>query len=295
MERPVIYLDTLLAVNLFINYVLLLITAKFLGLPVRKRWLLLGALAGSAGALVILLPMLSFWLDHLTRLLLSCIMVLLSFRIQSFRQFVKTTACLFGASFSLAGFLLALSGWFHPAGLVLKNSAVYVAVSPVLLIIAVVLCYLGLRLLYRITGRHQDHRTLCEVTLSFQGKEVTLAMGIDTGNRLTEPFSGLPVAVADRHGLQKILPEEFPSPGTGSFRMVPCRTVAGESILPAFRPERCTIRIGKTVIETTSFYVGVAPDPLLADCDGLLQPEILSTGEEKREDPMTYIDTEANK
>ena len=295
MEKPVIYLDTLLAVNLFINYVLLRITAKFLGMPVQKRRLLLGALAGSAGALVILLPMLSFWLDHLTRLLLSCIMVLLSFRIRSLRQFIRTTACLFGASFSLAGFLLMLSGWFHPAGLVLKNSAVYVAVSPIFLLIAVVLCYLGLRLLYRITGRRQDHRTLCEVTLAFRGKEVTLTMGIDTGNHLTEPFSGLPVAVADQRALRPILPDGFPVSGKAPFRMVPCHTVAGERVLSAFRPERCTIRVGKTVIETTSFFVGISPEPLLADCDGLLQPEILSMGEERREDPMILIDTEANK
>ena len=45
---PVIYIDVLLALNLWIDFILLLATARILRLP-RRRWrMVLGALLGAA-------------------------------------------------------------------------------------------------------------------------------------------------------------------------------------------------------------------------------------------------------
>ena len=59
----------LLSINLLLDYLLLLATAKFLGLPYRKVRLLLGALSGAATSLIILLPSLPFLLSSGIKLL----------------------------------------------------------------------------------------------------------------------------------------------------------------------------------------------------------------------------------
>lgn len=79
----------------------------------------------------------------------------------------------------------------------------------------------------------------------------------DSGNSLTEPFSGSPVAVVNRAAIEGILPEEVraalhpesvPRSGGGTaaalrvrLRMVPFRSVGGSGLLPAFQPDRLTV------------------------------------------------------
>lgn len=282
ITQPVVYLDILLSVNLFINYFLLLTTAKFLGIPYRKTRLLLGALAGAFCSLVILLPSMPFLLNLALKIPMSAVMVLAAYRFVSRRSFLRELACLYAVSFSFAGIMLAVSYCFQPSGLLIKNAAVYVAVSPVLLLAVTVLCYFALTILYRITGRHTLQNTFCTVTVWHGGKKAAFLAKIDTGNGLTEPFSGLPVAIAEEKILSAVIPPltEWTERCGGNLRMVPYHTVSGEGILPAFQPEKCTIRCGKTVIETTAFYLGISSRKLSNAYHGLLNPAILSTGTE---------------
>lgn len=284
-KQPVIYLDILLSVNLFINYFLLLTTAKFLGIPYKKIRLLSGALLGAVFSLIILLPSVPFLCDLLLKIPMSAAMIAASYRFVSWRSFGKQLACLYSVSFSFAGIMLAISYCFQPSGLVIKNSAVYVAVSPILLLAVTVFCYFAITVLYRITGRQHMKNTFCTVTIWHEGKKATFIAKIDTGNGLTEPFSGLPVAIAEEKVLAQILPKktgELPIYDTLPVRMVPYHTVSGEGLLPAFRPQQCIIRCGKTSIETTSFYLGISTQTLSNTYQGLLNPAILSTGTEKQ-------------
>ena len=56
MALPVVYIDVLLGVNLFVNYFLLLAVGRFLHLAVRRLRLLAGAAVGAVFSLSILLP-----------------------------------------------------------------------------------------------------------------------------------------------------------------------------------------------------------------------------------------------
>lgn len=298
--QPVLYLDVLLCVNLFINYILLLTTAKFLGVPYRKLRLLLGAMLGALYALVILLPALPLWATALMKIPMSASMVALAYRWTTWRSFGKQLACLYVVSFSFAGMLFAISCCFHPSGLVLKNAAVYVAVSPLVLLGATVLCYFAIQLLYRITGRHALGCTLCTVTVWKGDRKATFVAKIDTGNSLKEPFSGLPVAVVERSAVEAVLPDALAAltaggtpltPGT-SIRVVMCHTVSGEGMLMAFQPERCRIRWNQRTIETTAFYIAVTARKVSNTYQGLLHPAILQMGTDGADHP-TNKDTDS--
>lgn len=288
--QPVVYLDVLLSVNLFLNYFLLLMTVKFLGMPYRKWRLLLGALLGAVFSLVILLPTIPFVVILLVKIPMSAAMVAAGCQISSWRSFWKHLACLYAVSFSFAGIMLAISCCFSTSGLVIKNAAVYVAVSPLGLLIVTVICYFAVTLLNRITGRYQLQAAFCTVEVWQGRRKASFLAKIDTGNSLTEPFSGLPVAVVEESVIRPVLPDGFgetvgsgAGAVTGRFRVVTCNTVGGETLLPAFQPERCRIRWGRTVIETTAFYIGVTKRPLNGLYRGLLHPAILSTGEAREE------------
>lgn len=289
--QPIIYLDVLLSVNLFVNYFLLLTASKFLGVPYKKYRLLLGALLGALFSLVILLPSIPFLLNSLLKIPMSAAMVVVAYPLSGWRAFVKRLSCLYAVSFSFAGLMLAISYCLHPSGLVIKNAAVYVAVSPMLLVLATVICYFAVTLLYRITGKHHLQHTFCIMEIWRQGQKVQLTVKIDTGNSLTEPFSGLPVAVVERSAVADLLSRPVCAT-TGQqgvfsgdlgwdtdFRMVPFDTLSGQGLLPSFRPEKCVIRYGKEEITTRSLYIGVSEQKMNGgDWQGLLHPAILSGG-----------------
>ena len=64
----VIYIDVLLALNLFVNYFLLLCSSILMHRQTRRRRLLLGALIGSSFSFLIFLPDFGFIFTLITKL-----------------------------------------------------------------------------------------------------------------------------------------------------------------------------------------------------------------------------------
>lgn len=288
--RPVIYIDVLLAVNLFINYFLLLATAKFLGIPHRKWRLALGAMAGAAASLQILLPSFPVPLELLEKLALSALLVWAALPLRGVRMFLKAMGCFYVMNFAFAGFVLAVWYFFSPPGLVIKNSVVYLAVSPILLIGTTVACYVLLRLVFRLIGKPEVRSTLCTLSLTVQGETVSCTARIDTGNSLVEPFSQFPVAVVEYDVLRPVLSEEWKAalcaplgegapdlPIHAGIRMVPFHSVGGEGVLPAFRPQACVIDCDGKRQSPSHVYVAVSSRALGAgEFSALLNPALLS-------------------
>ena len=77
---PVIYIDVLLALNLFIDFLLLSAVARILRLPYRRLRLVAGAAAGSAFSAVLFLPPLPAPVSILIRAACACIIIKIAFR-----------------------------------------------------------------------------------------------------------------------------------------------------------------------------------------------------------------------
>ena len=111
------------------------------------------------------------------------------------------------------------------------------------------------------------------VRIFYQGKSTVLKGFTDTGNSLTEPFSGGPVAVCTKVSLQKILPREIkmsiadPEMSmTNGMKLVPCKTVSGSMLIPAFRPEKVILEKKGNRWEADDLWIGFsdyAPEGVL--------------------------------
>ena len=79
-----------------------------------------------------------------------------------------------------------------------------------------------------------------KLTVTLQGKTVTIPAKIDTGLTLTEPFSGAPAVVAERRALADLLPPDFgmqSAESAVSMRLIPFSSLGADGVLPAFGPE----------------------------------------------------------
>ena len=268
--KQTIYIDVLIGVNLFINYFLLLAVSKFLSLSVKRPRLFAAAAFGAAGSLTILMPEVNLFLSFLFKLALSVAIVRAAYPFYGLKQLLREIAAFYIMSFSFAGFMLALWYFIAPQGLIIKNSVVYFNISPLLLIILTVICYLIIRLINRFTGRQAPENLFCRIQVDFNGKSASCVAKIDTGNSLTEPFSNSPVVVVYKECIAALMPQE----DSGKIRFVPFQAISGGGLLPAFKPDKLTIFYGKNQIKIDEVYIAVTKSEL-GTFSALLNPDLL--------------------
>lgn len=105
--------------------------------------------------------------------------------------------------------------------------------------------------------------------LSRDGRSVRFPALIDTGNRLREPLSGLPVLIAEAQVIRDILPED-------GCRMLRFGAIGGEGSMTCFRPDALWIGSGHSRRRGPDIWVAVAPGPLPGLCQALAPPELAS-------------------
>lgn len=255
-----IYLDVLFCVNFVIDYMILLTLRSFLSLSCRIRRMLLGAAAGGLSSFVILLPPMPSGVSLVLNVGIAFLIIGITFAPLPKKSYFKAAAGFFLISFCYCGGMLAICLLFAPSAVMIRNGSVYIAVSPIWLVVTTLLCYGVLRLILRITGRGEWKNLLCTVIIRYNGETVSCKGKIDTGNHLREPFSGEPVIVADARLFHSYPNPQTPCVGGKRMRLVPFTSVGGEGLLPAVKPEKVVLCYGKNQRETNgyvAFYKGL--------------------------------------
>lgn len=111
-------------------------------------------------------------------------------------------------------------------------------------------------------------------------KSAELFAGLDTGCSLREPFSGLPVLVAEASALKAIVPASVLACLDGKsdalsagLRLIPYAALGGEGLLPAFFPDqvqvvqtgeilRCWVAVSKKSLGSSGFSAVIDPSAL---------------------------------
>lgn len=254
-----IYVDVLLTLNWWIDYLLLLGVRRRLGGGGRPWRLAAGALVGALSCFVLFLPVFSVWLDLAVKLAAALLMVLAAFRWQGWREFARRVLLLFVLSAGLAGLCGALYFFVAPEGFYVLNGVVYYNVPPLLLVGFTVLCYGILWLSDHLLRRRAPAGHTFRIRLTVGEKQVEFPCLYDSGNHLTEPFSGYGVLVVERDVAEQVLtvPPAEELPVAGGWRLIPYDTVGGGGLLPAFIPTGLAAITAKSEIPLRECYVAV--------------------------------------
>lgn len=238
----VIYADILLLTNLYIDFLLLVCVRKFLRLRVSTLRLLPGALVGAALSLCALLPQLPTALSLLLGFLGAGCISAAAFAPGKWSMLLKASAAYWCFSFIFAGFCLFIYHFVSPKNLMIRNGLVYFPISPLSLFIFTLLAYLVLSIFRRLFAANEKGPDYCRFRVTGNGKEAVLFAKADTGNSLKEPFSGLPVMVAEASALKGIAPQalyDFLETGQPQekLRLIPFAAIGGTGLLPAFQAD----------------------------------------------------------
>lgn len=269
-----VYVDVLIVLNLYVNYFLIRAAAMIMRRVCSRKRCILSAFTGALGALVILLPELPFLAVMLIKLALGALIVFITFGRQKPADFAICVLFFLVVSFTFAGVMMALWTFAAPLGMVWSNGTAYfnIPISAVAAFTAAAYC--AVRLVRFFADKRLHCNRICSVKITASGIEVMLRGLCDTGNELCDLFSGKPVVVCFFDKIAPLAPTEildyFDGKLAESLRVIPCRTVSSEALMPIFKAD---IMIDGKAADG---FVGVTKRALGSDIDCVFNPKIIS-------------------
>lgn len=246
-----VYVDVLVAINIFVNYFLLLSTKGILKINIKRLRLFLGAFAGGLYSLVIFLPDIPNVVSLIMNVAACTVIVLVTFTPKCLKSFIKEFAAFFAVNFIFAGLMLAVWFAFRPESMVYNNAVVYFDIDIKILVISTVACYLVLTVISFFLKRAAPSDRLFDITLTNKGRTIMTKALLDTGNSLKDGFTGKPVIIADKKTVRKLVDEKLYDffdgntalkySGGDGLRLIPYNTVGVSGVLRATVIDSITI------------------------------------------------------
>ncbi len=284
----VVYADVLLIVNLFVNYALLLCSSMIMKKHTQRLRILLGAAIGAFYGFVIFLPDLPSAAEFALRIAATVLIVLGTFGYKNFPSFLRSFFTFFAVSFAFGGIMLVLWVTVAPIGMIYNNGAVYFDIDLAVLAVSTIVSFAVVSLIAHFTARRAPKDSIALVKIVYKGKEAKLTALVDTGNSLTETFSGFPVVLGEAESLEKIIPDAVRGflngedvSSSSEMRLVMHKTVSGTGVLPVFRPDYIEVKSVSHNVKTSEVYVAVTKNNLArGEYEMILNPALFE--EEKR-------------
>lgn len=260
-----VYVDTLLCVNLFIDYIMLYTVRRVLRINSKAIRLLPASVLAALCTLGVFLPFYGKLFSVFYKIFTATLTIFAAFGRTRVKSFILRVITYIGVSISFSGTTALIWLAFKPQGVIVWNDAVYFDISPVMLIVCTLIAFISLSIYERLKAKNHPKTKIHRVTVYSDKEEYSFSSMVDTGCNLKEPFSGLPVIIAEKELLDgKNLPME-------KVRLVPFKTLSGEGVLKAFKPEK-TLIDGKEI--KNGCYIGISEGKLTNEIKSLMGSQI---------------------
>lgn len=243
MEYQIVYVDVLFLINFSMDYLVLYITAALLYLPKNAKRLLLSSLLGAIYEICIVVWPGHFMITFLTSIGVSILLCAVAFDFS-----VQKTGK--GRSILIFYFINLLFGGAINAVMHLlqhlRPGAYRDSMQPdIKRIILLAACVLTLALLSVIRRRRAFPGEIVQVDITYdQNLSQQITCLVDSGNLLTEPFSGLPVILCTMSAVPyKRIMEQMEKRHKTCW--IPTTTANGTSMLQGCLPKEITINCSK--------------------------------------------------
>jgi len=293
------YLDIILLDNLIMNFIILWIVWKVLKntAPIWRLWC--SSFIGSMYAVLLLIPGFILFEQLYFKLVLSLVMMLIGFRIQTLKDFLKLLGFFYGITFMFGGAAFGFY-YFFSTNIDLENGVFYIKNFPVKIILfsAVFIIMLYRWLWPLLQSKLNHHQLIYKVEVQFEGNCIRFDAFLDTGNELIDPISQCPVMVVEFDQIKPILPVDIQriflqskdnnfefvtqvmaeSSWINRFRMVPFKAIGNSNgLLIAYRPDSARILINENWKEIKDVIIGICNQSLSSSSEyhALIQSQII--------------------
>lgn len=271
-------MDVLIFLNTLVDYFLLLATAKITCEKPKTIRTVLAALIGGLSSIYIYLPQQKIIVEFLYKTAIAFLLTLVCYKFSTAKKFLKNVLVFFCVSCGYGGIMFALWCVFKPYGMVINNSVVYLNISPLMLVLFSTVGYMVFTICFKIFKKSSPLAERCEISVTVDGKEITLSAIADTGNSLEDMFSDSDIIIADKSKVVSLFGNIDFLDGnkyTYLYRLLPCNTVSGYGSLEGFRCEKALVKADGKKIILKNPILAVSKVPLKEDYNAIINPKIL--------------------
>ena len=279
----VIYIDILLLLNFYVTYFLIVGIGCFLHRKISFTRRISGSLIGTASSLMIFLPTLPLIINIAGKIAVSLLITLASLGFGNIKDFIKNSVLFFAVNCAYAGIMLALWLFCAPMGMMYNNGVSYLNIPFWAVILSTLISYIILMIIRRVldSKAYLDKSYQIEIETA-TGKTILTAIP-DSGNKLTDFLTGLPIIFCDINKCINLCPDEiFRCLGnatdehisTHGIRLIPCSTVSGDTVAVCFRPDKIIISDGKNKKEINAL-IGFTKKGLDSEFGAIFNPNLL--------------------
>jgi len=297
-----IVLEYLLLENFIINYFTIYLTKILVRTDTKAIRVIIASIIASLYSLVFFYPSLIFLTKPLAKIILSMIIIRISFSYSNLKLYVKEILGFYLVSFIFAGATIGI--YFSSnnlTNLLNKQINVFGGFPVKVLIIGI----LGSVIIGKVLFQYYNARIIKEnfigdITIILNEQEIKLKALLDTGNSLIDPFTNNKVLVVEYSRLKNHLPdligaliianEEFNYKEVEellnklqseiNLNMIPFKSIGKSGILFSFKPDYIIIDYMGKKSKRNDIIVGIYPGSLSKEMgySGLLHYELINGG-----------------
>lgn len=249
----VVYADVLIFLNSIITLMLLLATSELFNIDAKKIHMFIGAVVGGFFSLILFAPSMGILITVVSRVIICIIIVLLTFRVKCIKMLFKAILGFLCVSFLFAGIMYGVSSCLSNRVIVYNNGYVYFNFSVLTLIICCGVILLFIKIFNKKFLRKNAEDLVYNIKIEHDNKEsVTLAY-FDTGNNVTDIFTGKSVILVDVEevkslfdlflfeDIKKFFYEKTEIIVTEKMRLIPVKSLGETKMIPVFTCDRVTL------------------------------------------------------
>lgn len=205
-----IYIDVVIIENLIMNYIILYTTGIILKRKIKKTRLIISSLIGAIYTLLAYVSTIEIYSNVFFKLILSIIIVYISFNAQNIKQLGKDVLIFYLTSFVFGGAAYALIYVVKPQEILMKNG-LFLGTYPLkTVILGAILAFAIILTAFKIVKTKISQKDiLYDIEININNKKILTKGMIDTGNLLKEPITNTPVVILEHTLLYECIPKEI--------------------------------------------------------------------------------------
>jgi len=294
-----VYGEYLFIENLLMNWLILHLTAYFSKIQPPKYKIWLGATVGALYSFVFFIPALSFLYSILMKIIISMLIVVITFMPYKFINFLKLIGLFYLISFMFGGAAFAAFFFVDFHGILSNGIFYFRGFTIKLLICSGIIAYILLRFcLEYVQIKISREKIIISISIEVEEHKSNIRALLDTGNSLQDPLSNYPVIVVEYSAIKELFPLEVQnilddsgnvnflsmtelsqsSNWINRFRIIPFKSLGKENgLLIGFKPDKVQLLDEKNLKSMSNIIIAVYGKKLSSNGDysALLHPDIL--------------------
>lgn len=205
-----VYIDIILLENLCMNYIILFATAYIMKIKISHIRIIASSSIGAVYSIMLYMQILPIYSSIFMKIILSVAMVYISYAPKSVKIAIKQLIIFYLISFAFGGCAFALLYFVKPQDIFIKNG-VYIGTYPLKIallggIVGFIITYIAFKI---IKNKATKEEMIYKLKIKINDKTVEVNALLDTGNKLKDPITLVPVIVIEKQKLYNFLPEEI--------------------------------------------------------------------------------------